>query len=521
MLYMRAAYVIAEFMSETESISGRDRVAVAVLLLVALWLRFPFVGAGLPYFYDEDEAHHFNRVVNMVKTGSWNPQYFHKPSLHFYLRMPVVAASFLWSVKKGYLRKVEEIRTRDTFGVGDYAFTASHEGIVRWNRAFSLSLSLLLVMTVYFLARRILKSQGNPALSFAAALPAVFSPDLVRYSAFIGVDILMALLCAAAVLSAYCVYSSYSLRGVFFCGLIAGLAVSSKYNALPIVLMPAAVVFAAGQVNCRSLTAAFAGPAAGFLAGSPFILVSLPLFLNQFAYEIWHYGVEGHAGHMAEPGLHQLLFYLRWLGSSALGWGFLVLAAAGIVGLISARQRSSGIALVFPLCFGLLMCMQKANFERNMLVIVPFLGIFAAVGISALISRFRPASRSTFLIIGPALLCSVQPFIHALEMRRQVLDLPESRRTLESVLEEYSVRGLSIAVAGQLQMPPRIYSLPGVVRVDQNRLDTDVRTKFDVLAAEGPFQFPSPVLKDIPGEPGPQRVRKNPHIMIFSTREGG
>ena len=74
------------------------------LLFLAVWVRAPYVSKDLPYFYNEDEAHHFNRVVNMVKSGSFDPEYFHKPSLNFYLRMPVVAASFLWEVSKGRIR---------------------------------------------------------------------------------------------------------------------------------------------------------------------------------------------------------------------------------------------------------------------------------------------------------------------------------------------------------------------------------------------------------------------------------
>ena len=75
--------------------SLRSLLLAFIIIGIAAWLRFPFINSGMPYFYDEDEAHHHNRVVNMVKRGEFNPNYFLKPSLHFYLRMPVVAVSFL------------------------------------------------------------------------------------------------------------------------------------------------------------------------------------------------------------------------------------------------------------------------------------------------------------------------------------------------------------------------------------------------------------------------------------------
>ncbi|NDC38077.1 MAG: hypothetical protein EBZ48_08485 [Proteobacteria bacterium] len=71
--------------------STRTLLLALVILAFAAWLRVPFIRSGMPYFYNEDEAHHYNRVVNMVKRGEFNPHYFLKPSLHFYLRMPVVA----------------------------------------------------------------------------------------------------------------------------------------------------------------------------------------------------------------------------------------------------------------------------------------------------------------------------------------------------------------------------------------------------------------------------------------------
>ncbi len=506
-------------MNTNKPLFRSDWVALAALLIVALWLRAPFVSAGLPFFYQEDEAHHFNRVVNMVKSGSWDPRYFHKPSLHFYLRMPVVAVSFLYSVKKGYLRKLEEIQTKDTYGVGDYAFTVSHQSIVKWNRAFSLCLSLLIIVLVYFLARRVTGAAGV-SIPFAAALPVAVSPDLTEFSAFIGVDTLMSLFCVASVLSALIVVSSFSMRGLIFCGIISGLAVSSKYNALPVMLIPLSVVVSAGRVNYINAATALLSPVAGFFLGSPFILSSLPLFLNQFGYEIWHYGIAGHEGHSAEPGFPQFLFYLNWLGKSAFGWGSLVLSIAGIFILIAARDAKSKIFLLFPLLFGWLMCMQRANFERNMHAIVPFLGVFASAALYAIAGRVRlDDALKVKLVVLIALLCMVQPLLRALDLRAEAMNAPESRRGFETYVKELSRTGGTVAVSGQLQMPPAIYALPRVRKVDQTAQNEDY-SKADRLAVAGPYQAPPPFALEriFPGEPGPQRVVSNPLIEVYAKK---
>ena len=110
-------------------------IGLALVLCIAAWLRVPFITSGLPFFALEDEAHHFQRTVEMVKTGSFNPEYFNKPSLHFYLRMPVVAAAFVSAVKAGEIRRVDQMVTRSPAPRGGWAFTVSHPRILVWNRA--------------------------------------------------------------------------------------------------------------------------------------------------------------------------------------------------------------------------------------------------------------------------------------------------------------------------------------------------------------------------------------------------
>ena len=70
-------------------------VALAVVVLIGLWLRAPRIGEGMPYFYHPDEANHFYRTVRMLQTNDYHPYYFLKPTLCFYIRMPAIAGGFL------------------------------------------------------------------------------------------------------------------------------------------------------------------------------------------------------------------------------------------------------------------------------------------------------------------------------------------------------------------------------------------------------------------------------------------
>lgn len=421
---------------------------LVAVLLIALWARAPFIAAGLPYFYDEDEAHHFNRTVQMVQQGRYNPEYFLKPSLHFYLRMPVVALSFLWNVREGHLRSLREIRTTHPHGIAGYAFTASHPGVVKWNRAFSVGLSVLTVALTFVVAMVALHSLTAGVI---AGLVTALLPPLVEGSAVVGVDVLVTTMAITSALLALLLSQRFSWGLLLACGLAAGLTVSSKYNAAPIALLPLLALSLCTHRGWGAYLTAIVLPAVGFLIGTPYALASLPLFLDHVAYEIWHYGVAGHEGHSAEPGLPQALFYLRWLWSEALGSLTLVAGALGAVVLLRRSPRMALVLLAFPLLFALLMVNQKANFTRNMHVVLPFLAVCAAAStlwVAALPGML--VRRGALAVVVVALVAA--PLLGTLEARREALALTDTRNEISSLVSPAELAQGFIAVAGQLQL---------------------------------------------------------------------
>jgi hypothetical protein len=501
-----------------------------LVLLIALWLRLPFVSTGLPYFYNEDEAHHFNRTVEMVKSGDYNPHYFHKPSLHFYLRMPAVALGFLWSVREGHIRSVKEIKTRDSHGLGGYEFTASHPGIVKWNRSLSLILSLGLIVVTGALARSLRLSE---AAGLASMLLCAFSPELVGNSAVIAVDVLMALNTLIAIWLCIRLTDRYSTCGLALAGVFAGLAFSSKYNALPVCGLPLLAALVLRRFDPLAIAVAVSTPIAGFIAGSPYALPSLPLFLDQFAYEIWHYGIAGHEGHTAEPGLAQLGFYLRWFAGDAIGLGALVMATLGSAALFipavateegdsSSARRSRGILfLAFPALFFAMMCGQRANFTRNVLVLIPVLALLAMSAIELIARRFGPAKAVLWILT--SILC-VQPLIKAIDIRMAAVAVPESRNDLLSAISGRGPQHREVAIAADLQMPPSLFVDPSIRQIESDKLDPAALylKGVDLIAIPAYRQIPGDqarllkLEKEFPGASEEQRVVTNPGIRLYS-----
>lgn len=498
---------------------SRSKLAILLIIFLALWLRVPFIYSGLPYFSDEDEAHHHNRVVNMVKQGDFNPHYFHKPSLHFYLRMPIISAAFLWSVRAQEIQKVSEINTSDPYGIAGYSFSAYPERILIWDRAFSVALSLLAIYLVYLIA---IELGLNSVCASTSALIAAIAPAAVSGAATVAVDVVMTAFCLATTYIGLRTHARFTTKGLIETSLLAGLAISSKYNALPIIMVPLVIVALSAARKLSSSVVALSTCALGFLVGSPFILVSLPLFLDQFAYEIWHYGIAGHVGHEAEPGLAQLRFYLKWLIQSGIGWfGFF----AALALLLQAAQFSKRalITVAFPACYFALMISQRANFTRNMLVLIPYCSIAVAAGVVLLahrVSRSVPNIKRNWSYSICIAIVALPLIWQSFSLRRAANNLPETRKEVSRWLEDQAGE---IAVAGQLQIAQPIIEQSRAERVNYEK--TSVAALFQmgferVVLPKGAYSDSQlnglKLEKSYPGEAWPQRVVVNPAIDIFS-----
>ncbi|HMO01537.1 MAG TPA: glycosyltransferase family 39 protein [Oligoflexia bacterium] len=433
----------------------RKFLPLLLVILLAILLRTHTIYSGMPFFYNEDEAHHFNRLARMAQSGDFNPRYFHKPSFNFYLRLPVFAGSFLFGASRGDLKSVKEIVTKDQFGIGGYAFSASHPLLVKINRSFSVLLSLLTILLCYLTA---IELAGSKTIGIISALLLVLSPDFVANSAIIGVDAPMVFLVFATSFSAIKAHKKNSMGMLALCGVLAGLAISTKYNALPIAFVPLLLAALTPKKENKFLAFSLAIFSLGtaFLAGSPYILKELPLFLDQFAYEIWHYKIAGHVGHSAEPGLAQVLFYLKWLSFRGLGVAAVVFILLGVFILVRQFRRTPEmyLFLLFPTSYFVLMCAQKVNFERNMLVLLPYAAIVAALGfVDGVLNRAKQWNQKLIFAVAGLLLVA-EPLIKTLADRRADLTRPESRMEALSFARAATKAEGRVSAAGQLWLPP-------------------------------------------------------------------
>ena len=499
---------------------GRERLChwfwillVAMTIVVATG---PLVTSNSRYFYQEDDAHHFNHTVEMAQEGRLNPHYFNKPALHFYLRMPVVYGSAVWEKLHGRLGSLREVRTRNTYGVGDYAFTPSHPNILIWNRLESVGWCALIGILVFSIALR-LTNQLSAAL--LATTITYASPEFLKNSYIIGVDTLMALMCLICTTVALVGLSSRSFKRLTLCAFTAGLACAAKYNAAPIAIVPL-TLWALKDRSIRSLFCVGIAGFFGFFVGAPFSILAFDEFWKGISFELWHYAVAGHTGNTAERGLPQALFYARWLVTDGIGWLATSCALVGSIAFFKRDRERAIVFGVFPLAYCALMIMQRANFTRNMVVMIPYLAVYAAYAFNHLQSSVRRSARDSALLGLVALCILALPLARSAVIIRDSLYRGDSRDALFVWFKNIRQVDEDVAIAGQLQVPWELLNLPGVDSFDFSKTPLEsliTRGYRHVIIPSSHASLLSSAYEvewRTAGDETPQRIPNNPSLTI-------
>lgn len=499
------------------------------------------------YFYDEDEAHHFHRLLRMVQDNDLNPHYFLKPSGHFYLRMPALMLGFLSEVKSGRVRKVEDLSTHSPYGIGGYPLHSQHWGVVKTVRAFSILVILLGSLGLFveaYLAGWI-SSWG-----ILGALGALFgSGALGTEGAKVGVDNIGLGLGAISVMYAMAAVRTgsskkaykESRRYLWLAVIFAGLTCGVKYNLAIVFLAPLVAIWLSGQgrdetredepvaeegryqygvprfTDTLLAVLLFLG---AFLLTSPYIFAELPLFFNNVAYEAWHYG-SGDINAQGKPGLSQAWHYL---GHFAKSFGYLFIVLAGISGFYlvknaffarngeKSRQAAVLVFAIFPVLYFAFMCSQVVNYTRNMLILYPFIALLGVMKIEKIIccvlsidSKYRIAKA---IITGVLVIATLELLYRGYVVRSALVAHDTRTRAFTEVAAE-------TAIDYRLQPPLKFKAQ--VVREDS--LFAIYNQGFDELLAPAIFPRHAPVLNEYQGDLAAQRVVRNPYLMKYDLQD--
>jgi hypothetical protein len=360
--------------------------ALAAVCVLGAYLRSAALTYGLPGIYNPDEIPILSRALALAK-GDPNPHNFLYPSLHFYLLFLWEAAFFLVGWVAGLFSSLAEFQA---------SFFRDPSSLVLAGRALTAVCGTITLFAAYRLGEALF----DRATGVAAALLLAVSPFAVQDAHYIKLDVPVTMFTAFAHVAIARLVVRGDLaarRGAWiWAGLLAGLAISTQYYVVFIVLTIAAAALAdvrrAGAHRAiGNLSWAAAGTVAGFLIGTPFIIVEMDTALRDIG------GVrEVDIDRALEGGgglFTSLPAYLRMLGVDAMGWPVALAATAGLVVLFATDWRRAVVLATFPLAYLTFIAhtVPMSRYVDCMLPVLCVAGAFALVAAGRRIAPSTPA----------------------------------------------------------------------------------------------------------------------------------
>ena len=348
------------------------RGALILVILAGGLLRFFPIWFGLPYLRARpDEETTISHAI-AVLGGDPNPHFFHWPSLTFY----VVA---------GLLQLASWIRA---IVGGSPSLTPAEQIVLA--RGLVAAAGTLTLWCLFRLGRRI----GGAVAGLIAALFLCVSILHVRESHFAMTDVLMTMFLVISLERLLAALDERTLGDVNRCfaaaGVAAGLATSTKYSAAAILVPVCAAQFALvwREYSRESLlrpswwlpSIGFVlAAAAAFLATTPYALFDASQFTADFTFDMRHLS-QGHVGDFGRGWAYHILRSLPY----GIGMTICIAAIAGVVPFVRSAPSQALVLGAFVAAHYAVIGSGRTVFFRYVLPVVPFVCVFAAVGVTRL-----------------------------------------------------------------------------------------------------------------------------------------
>jgi len=347
---------------------------LAGILLVGLVVRTLGIDFGLPAVYNVDEVAIMSRALAFAK-GDLNPHNFLYPTFYFYVLAGWIGGYFAAGYALGLIPSVQAFQSQ---------FFVDPTGVYLAGRALSVVCGLLTIGLV----SRLASTCSTRAGGVAAALFLAVSPFAVRDAHYVKHDVPATL---AVVFASLLLVRAFDLgtahprrrRELVLAGLACGAAFSTHYYtvflALPLLMVALADV-RDWRRSAVDLAMTGGAAAAAFVLLSPFLLPEWRTALADISANraiVVDRAVEG-GGLLA--GFRA---YGSMLWRDAIGWPVIVLAALGVFLGARTSARRTLLLLSFPAAF-LVFIANTVPASRYLNPVLPFVAVFAGVGVSAL-----------------------------------------------------------------------------------------------------------------------------------------
>jgi 4-amino-4-deoxy-L-arabinose transferase-like glycosyltransferase len=353
----------------TESLSDRTTRTLLVLVIAGgALLRVWGLAFGLPHPFTRPDEEVIVDVALGVLSDR-NPHFFDWPTLFMYL------TAVGYAVLLGIERAIGGAITNPAIAKSSF-----EPLLVLIPRALSVSAGIATIAVLFGAARELFSRRV--ALVAAAFLAVAFLH--VRDSHFGVTDVPATFLAVCAFWAGLrCATRGLTMRRVAIAGALCGLAASTKYNTV-LVLLPAVLAILSQTiwtqprsigVAVRALALLLVCATVAFLVGTPFAALDHRTFLAAVT-GVRHHLANGHVV-MARGWTYHAMFTLRY----GLGIPLVVTAIVGACWLVARQPRAAVFVLAFPIPYYLVLGSGLTVFVRYMIPIVPFLCLTAAVAV--------------------------------------------------------------------------------------------------------------------------------------------
>ena len=462
--------------------------ALIVILLLSFALRVWGSNFGLPAYtrYHPDEHALVDRAARILWTGDWNLHRFNYPPFYSYLQVGGYTLYFLWGAAQGEWNQIMPFALPQYYHVG---------------RLLTALIGTLTILVVYKAGRQI--GSRRTGLLAAALLGGCYLH--IIHSHYATFDVMAAFLAALTYLYSELIRTRGDARWYALAGLFAGLAGATKYNGTVVVVLPLlAHVLSApwgewGLLSGR-LFLALGAFLLGFFGGNPFALGNLPDFLNGLATVLNHYGTE-------QPGFEgrgNWRWYVKvFLTSADAPW--VIAGSLGLAGLTCREWKKGLLLLAFPLLYFVLVSRFVVRFERNMILLLPFLALGGAWLLDALADwlarRFRAtdnkqqAARENTLLLATCCLLLTLPVAAGIAFDSN-LNKTDLREIAGEWLMDNVEWGNKIAIEHySIPFDHTEYWVEDVMRISDHDLNWYEQQEFDILViSDGVW----PILREQP-----------------------
>ena len=385
---------------------------LSTLVILGAGLRLWGIGFGLPHPMTRPDEEFIVSMALRFFSGDYNPHFFEWPSLYFY----IVHGIFRGVCAIGYLT--------GTYASVD-AFTRATAADPSWAhvvlRLMSASAGVATLLVIYSFA----KSLFDRTTALVAAWLLAVAYLHVRDSHFGVLDVPLTLLTLVSV--GFLVQAWIGRRPMLFfalAGAVAGLASSVKYNAAALVvpgLVAGVLRVGESQVGERqrafmSLSGFLVMFVVCFLAGSPYVLLDIQGFREGLDAQVVRL-TEGHGIAIYHVWRRHLTFSL-WHG---VGGPALAAAIVGAVVLGLRDWRKALLVGAFPVSYFLVIGHGQTAFIRYTTPLIPFICVFAAFGVRAIVERAAPlvsARARPYLAAALVMGVALQPLVSSVRFDR-------------------------------------------------------------------------------------------------------